>query len=326
MKMKIEKIPMALKSPFIMTGYTFTTLDTVRVTLEVDGVAGRGESLGIYYKNETAGSMIKQLEQVKSIIHSELSLDEVQKMLPAGGARNALDCALWDLELKRNNISVWDRVKISPKKLVTVATICIDSPEAMAIDAQKRIQYPILKIKLSNDAPIERLEAIRQARPDATIIVDVNQGWTFAELKKYTPAAKKLGIAMIEQPLARGADEELTGYKSPVKLGADESCLSLSEYKSASLKYDVINIKLDKCGGLTEALKIVQCAMQDGKELMVGNMIGSTSLSMAPAYVIGQFCSFVDIDGPLFLQEDIDDALTYNDGGIVSLPSQALWG
>ncbi|MFK5894353.1 MAG: dipeptide epimerase [Pseudomonadota bacterium] len=325
MNIKIENFPMALKAHFTITGHTFTSSDTVRVTLKDNGIVGRGEGLGVFYKNETAASMMQQLEQIRSSIPSGITLDDVQKLLPPGGARNALDCALWDLEIKRCKTTIWKRLKISPKKLVTVATIGIDTPQAMAKAAKNYSQYPKLKVKLSNDAPIERLEAIRQARPDATIVVDVNQGWTFDELKEYTPAVKKLGIVMIEQPLARGADDELEGYQSDVKLGADESCLDLSEYKSAALKYDVINIKLDKCGGLTEALKIVKCARQDGKDLMVGNMLGS-SLSMAPSYVIGQFCQLVDIDGPLFLKADVDNALIYNDGGIVTVPSQALWG
>jgi len=325
MRIKIENFPMILKSHFTITGHTFTSSDTVRVTLQDKGIVGRGEGLGIFYKNESAASIIQQLEQVRHSIHSGISFDDVQKLLPPGGARNALDCALWDLDVKRNKTTIWNKLNIAPKKLVTVATIGIDTPNKMATAAQEYNQFPKLKIKLSNDAPIERLEAIRHARPDATLIVDVNQGWTFDELKKYTPAVKKLGIVMIEQPLPRGADDVLEDYRSDVPLGADESCLNLSEYESAALKYDVINIKLDKCGGLTEAMKIAKCALHDGKGLMVGNMLGS-SLSMAPSYVIGQLCQFVDIDGPLFLKADIDDALTYSDGGVVSLPSQALWG
>ncbi len=173
--------------------------------------------------------------------------------------------------------------------------------------------------------PIMKLEAIRKARPDANLIVDVNQGWSFNELKDYTPAAERLGIAMIEQPLPRGGDAELEGYKSPIPLCADESCLDVSEYETAARRYDVINIKLDKCGGLTEGLKLVELALQDSKGLMIGNMMGS-SLSMAPSYVIGQYCRFVDIDGPLFLKQDIDNALEYYDGGTVSIPIPALWG
>jgi len=325
MKIKIEEISFPFKAPFTITGHTFTDSDTVRVTLEEGGFAGRGEAMGIYYENETAASMMAQLEGVAGKVTAGLTRADVQALLPLGGARNALDCALWDLEAKRAKMSIWDLLQISPKPLSSVVTIGINSPEEMARDAVNYAQYPNLKIKLSDVDPIARLEAIRAARPDASIIVDVNQGWTFDELKEYIPAAGKLGISMIEQPLPRGGDAALEGYRSVVPLGADESCLDAAEYEIAARRYDVINIKLDKCGGLTEGLKIVQLAQRDGKGLMVGNMSGS-SLSMAPSYVIGQFCQYIDIDGPLFLKKDIKNGLTYGKGGKVSQPKPELWG
>jgi L-alanine-DL-glutamate epimerase-like enolase superfamily enzyme len=180
-------------------------------------------------------------------------------------------------------------------------------------------------VKLDAHQPIERLTAIRAARPEATLVIDVNQGWSMAELETYTPELGNLGVAMIEQPLPRGSDSELEGYHSPIPLGADESCLDLSEYEEAASRYDVINIKLDKCGGLTEALAIAQRARAEGKDLMVGNMTG-TSLSMAPSHVIGQFCRFVDIDGPLLLASDIAGGLDYLPGGVVAPPEPQLWG
>ncbi|MBL4802049.1 MAG: dipeptide epimerase [Emcibacter sp.] len=324
-KITIEKHSFPFKQPFAITGYTFTASDTVRVIIEEDGYVGRGEAIGIYYENESMDSIADQL---KAVIHSskaDITRELAQEILPSGGALNGLDCALWDLAAKCADKSIWELLKITPKPLSSVATIGIADPEVMGEAAIKFAQYTNLKIKLSHDEPIARLEAVRAARPDATLIVDVNQGWTFEELKEYTPAAKRLGIAMIEQPLPRGGDEALEGYTSPVPLGADESCLDTSEYKTAARRYDVINIKLDKCGGLTEALKIVELAKRDGKGLMVGNMCGS-SLSMAPSYVIGQFCQFVDIDGPLLLEQDIENALHYGDGGVVSIPSPELWG
>ncbi|MBL4602663.1 MAG: dipeptide epimerase, partial [Emcibacteraceae bacterium] len=307
---------------FVITGYTFTASNTVRVTIEKNGHIGRGEANGIYYKDETPESMAAQIEE---IIDSRLTHEEINELLPRGGARNALDCAFWDLKAKSTGKSIFELLDITPKPLATVATVSIDTPEAMAARAVEYSKYTNLKIKLSADAPIERLEAIRAARPDATLITDVNQGWTFAELKEYTPHCKRLGLAMIEQPLARGGDHELEGYKSEVLLGSDESCLDSSEYEINAKRYDVINIKLDKCGGLTDALKIIKLARIEGKGLMVGNMTGS-SLGMAPSYVVGQFCEFIDLDGPLFLVKDIENGLSYADGGIVSTPSTKLWG
>ena len=331
MKMTIEKISLPYKTTFAITGYTFCAADTVRVTLTEGSSAGRsevrgiGESLGIYYKNETMDSIVEQLNIVADEVSAGISREALQDLLPNGGARNALDCALWDLEAKRAGKSIWQLLNIRPKPIATVYTLGIDTPKAMGEQAHQAANFANLKIKLSNEDPIARLETIRAARPDATLIVDVNQGWSIGELKEYAPAAKKLGIAMIEQPLPRGDDTELEGFQSPIPLGADESCLDSDEYKRVAHHYDVINIKLDKCGGLTEGLKMIELAQRDGKGLMVGNM-GGSSLSMAPSFVIGQNCQFVDIDGPLLLVEDIENGLDYGDGGIVSVPDSSLWG
>ena len=322
MHFNIETHSFPLKEPFVITGYTFTDSNTVRVTIEKDGHIGRGEANGIYYENETPESMAKQIEDV---VHSRLTHEEVDDLLPRGGARNALDCAFWDLHAKETGKSIWQLLEITPKPLATVATVSINTPEAMAEKALFYSKYKNLKIKLSNEGPIERLEAIRAARPDATLITDVNQGWSFEELKEYIPHCKRLGLAMIEQPLARGGDEMLEGFNSEVPLGSDESCLDSHEYEQNARRYDVINIKLDKCGGLTDALKIVKLAKLGGKGLMVGNMTGS-SLGMAPSYVVGQFCQFIDIDGPLFLKQDVEHGLEYADGGIASIPTAELWG
>jgi len=322
MNIKIETHAFPLKEPFVITGYTFTTADAFIVTLEKDGLIGRGEATGIYYEDETPESMTADLEKV---IHDTITQAEVNELLPRGGALNAIDCAFWDLRCKMEGRSIFNILNITPKPLSTVATVSIDTAENMAKKAIFYSKYPNLKIKLSAEQPIERLEAIRVARPDATLIIDVNQGWSFAELKEYTPHCKRLGLAMIEQPLARGGDAELEGYISEIPLGADESCLDSVEYEVAAKRYDIINIKLDKCGGLTDALKIVEYASRDGKGLMIGNMTGS-SLAMAPSYVVGQYCQFIDLDGPLFLTQDVEHALEYTEGGIVSQPTKELWG
>lgn len=325
MRMTLERGNYPLARPFSITGYVFNATDTVQVTLTSGEFSGRGEGIGVYYNNDTIDGMVAQLESVREAVESGLCRKEVQNLLPPGGALNALDCAFWDLEAKRAGVSIWQLLDITPKPLHTVCTIGIDTPSMMADLARTYSRYPNLKIKLSEDRPIERLEAIRAARPDATLIIDVNQGWSFDELREYAPAAQRLGVAMIEQPLARGADDCLEDFRSPVPLGADESCLHAGEYAAVAPRYDVINIKLDKCGGLTQGLYLAELARADSKALMVGNMTG-TSLSMAPAFVIGQFCRFVDIDGPLLLASDIENGLTYGEGGVVDAPAPCLWG
>jgi L-Ala-D/L-Glu epimerase len=325
MRFTVEKRSFELASPFVITGHRWVSSDTVWVTLEQDGAVGRGEGVGVYYLGETQESIFTQLEAVRSVVEAGVTRAELSNLLPAGGARNALDCALWALECRLTGQSIWQRLALEPRELVTVATVGIGSPSEMAAKALAFRQYPHLKIKLDDQDPIARLAAIRQARPDATLVIDVNQGWSFDELTRYLPQLVEFEIAMIEQPLPRGADSELEGFRSPIPLGGDESCLTLEEYELAASRYDVINIKLDKTGGLTEALALADRARLDGKRLMVGNMTG-TSLSMAPAYVIGQFCDFVDIDGPLLLAADIAEGLAYREGGVVSVPTSQLWG
>jgi L-alanine-DL-glutamate epimerase-like enolase superfamily enzyme len=325
MEMLVEKKNFPLHSPFVITGYTFTELEAVWVTL-IDGVhRGRGEACGIYYLGDTQESMMAQLEQVRSAVESGATRLDIQELLPPGGARNALDCAYWDLECKSTEQSIWQLLEITPHELITVATIGIGTPDEMATRALELPDFAHLKVKLDDHLPIERLRAVRNARPDAQLVIDVNQGWSRGSLEEYLPELQQLGVAMVEQPLPRGDDALLRGIESPIPIGADESLMNLAEYAEVAPFYDVINIKLDKCGGLTEALEIVKRAQRDGKKIMVGNMTG-TSLSMAPSYVIGQFCEFVDIDGPVLLECDIDQGLEYFDGGRVSLPSPRLWG
>ena len=325
MKMTVETVRRPLAAPFVITGYTFTHLDAVWVTLEHDGATGRGEGVGMYYLGENPETMSLELERVRDAVESGATRIDIQSLLPRGGARNALDCAFWDLECKTAGQSIWHVLDIAPEPLVTVATVGMGTPEEMAAKARAFAAYPQLKVKLDGHQPLERLSAIRDARPEAALVIDVNQGWSMAELATYTPELANLGVAMIEQPLPRGSDAELEGHRSSIPLGADESCLDLSEYEEAASRYDVINIKLDKCGGLTEALAIARRARGEGKDLMVGNMTG-TSLSMAPSHVIGQFCRFVDIDGPLLLASDIEEGLSYGEGGWVEPPSPTLWG
>ncbi len=311
--------------PFRITGREWTAFDSVVVELSRDGIVGRGEALGVFYANETAVSMTAEIEAVSKRISAGIDRVALDKLLPPGGARNAIDCALWDLEAKSSGRSIWALTGVTPKPLTTVFTIGIEAtPEIMASHAAAAGEYPLLKVKLDGHQPLERIRAIRGARPDARLVVDANQGWDLATLKKLAPAFADLGVEMIEQPLPRGADEGLEGYRSPVPLGADESCLHLGEFEAAARRYQVINIKLDKTGGLSHALELARAARERGLGLMVGCMAGS-SLAIAPAFVVGCLVDLVDIDGPLLLKRDRIPGLAYSRGR-VEPPPAAVWG
>ena len=325
MKLAVTTDVRNLRQPFRIAGEVWTTTESVIVELEDGDHAGRGEAQGVSYSGETVASMVAQIDAVADSVRNGVSRTELLELLPSGGARNAIDCALWDLEAKRSGKIIWELTGIQPKPVTTVFTIGIeDTPEQMADKARAASVYPVLKIKLDSHMPYERLAAIRRARPDATIVADVNQGWDFTQLKEMIPKCVELNISMLEQPLPRGADNELEGFRSPITLAADESCLDTNELDQARKRYDMINIKLDKTGGLTEALRLAIAAREAGCKLMVGNMVG-TSLSMAPSFVIAQLCDFVDLDGPLLLHDDVPDGLEY-DAGVVQIFSRKLWG
>jgi len=325
LKLSVHTASWPVARPFRITGREWTSFDSVVVELERDGIIGRGEALGVFYLDESAASLLEQINAIPERDLADLDRQRLLSRLPPGGARNALDCALWDLEAKSTGRSIWDLTGVRPRVLTTVYTISIEStPERMAEHAASAAACPNLKIKLDGHQPLERIRAIRQARPDARIVVDANQGWTFEQLRALAPAFADLGIEMIEQPLPRGADAVLEGYRSPVPLGADESCLHLGELDAATKRYQMINIKLDKTGGLTHALELARAARERGMGLMVGCM-GGSSLSIAPAFVLGCVVDLVDIDGPLLLRHDRLPGLSFN-GGRVDPPSPRLWG
>ncbi len=314
-----------LTQPFRISGNEWINSRCLVAQIQDNGFVGRGEAQGIFYLDETAESIFEQAHAVAGEIRKGISRQELQQLLPAGGARNAIDCALWDLECKSSGKTIWQLTGINPGPVTTVFTIGLeDSPEAMAAKAAAASDAPVLKIKLSAHQPFEKLAAIRAVRPDAVLVVDANQGWDFAQLQDVLPKCVDLDLAMIEQPLARGNDHMLEGFESPITLAADESCLHTAELEAAASRYGMINIKLDKTGGLTEALKLAQQAKQKDCKLMVGNMVG-TSLSMAPAFVVAQLCDFVDIDGPLLLKYDQPRGLVYENGVVKGFDSR-LWG
>ena len=311
--------------PFRIAGKTWDSFESVVVELERNGAIGRGEALGVYYLGETAESLLAQIRQASDSLKDDIDRPMLQQLMPPGGARNAIDCALWDLEAKSEGRSVWDISGVKPRVLETVFTIGIEqTSEEMAAKAAAATAYTLLKVKLDATQPAERLTAIRRARPDARIVVDANQGWAFDELVEIAPICANLGVQMIEQPLRRGGDEDLLYYESPVPLCADESCLNLGELERAALRYDWINIKLDKTGGLTHGLALAQAARKLGLQIMVGSM-GGSSLAMAPSFIVGCVSDLVDIDGPLLQQSDRIPGLVYK-GGWVSVFDRNVWG
>lgn len=320
---EIESWPLA--TPFRITGYVFESIEVVLVTLKSVGKVGRGEAAGVYYKNDKPQSMLAQLEAVRGEIERGISRESLRRLLPAGGARNALDCALWDLESKLTGRSAASIAGFDqPRPLLTTATCGADEPEAMAAMARSYGSAKAIKLKLTGDAAdADRVRAVCEARPDVWLGVDANQGFTRPFLEKLMDVLLQARVSLIEQPFPIGEDAWLEGLQSPIPIAADESVQTLSDIRALVGRYNVINIKLDKCGGLTEGLEMVRTAQSLGLESMVGNMLG-TSLAMAPACLVGQLCSVVDLDGPLLLRKDRAPAVQYADGCITYPP--ALWG
>ncbi len=313
-----------MRTPFVTSKGGLTSIETLTVRLEHDGVSGWGEALGVDYRGETARRMGEQIEILRGEIERGVDRRALWRLLPPGGARNAVDCALWDLEVKAAESTIWRRLELEPRPLVTAYTLSLAAPEAMAAEAAAHDRCPILKIKLDVEDPLGRLAAVRAARPEAELLVDANGAWSLDLLREIAPRLAELGVAMVEQPLPQGEDDELAGWSSPVTLCADESCQTRRDLDHVAARYGMVNIKLDKTGGLTEALELAGACRERGLELMVGNMLGS-SLAMAPAFVIGQLCRFVDLDGPLLQAGDRAEPIRY-DGAVMHPPPAALWG
>jgi L-Ala-D/L-Glu epimerase len=324
LRTKIEQWP--LKAPFRITGHTWEHVDVLFVTLEGEGQIGRAEAAGVYYKKDTPASMLRELESVSARVEKGLEREALKFLLPPGGARNALDCSLWDLEAKVTARPAWEIAGLEePKPLLTTFTCGADTPEKMAAAARSYRDAKALKLKLTGEAPdVDRVRAVREARPDVWLGVDGNQGFTTrAVLEKLLPVLVEAGVALIEQPFPVGDEALLEGLQSPIPIAADESVQSLADIRALVGRVQVINIKLDKCGGLTEGLAMAKAARELGLELMVGNMLG-TSLAMAPAYLLGQLCKVVDLDGPIFLKADRERPVRYANGHI-ECPEE-LWG
>lgn len=320
---RLELWPM--RAPFRITGYVFTELRCLVVEIAEAGRIGRGEAAGVYYLGDTAEDAFEQVLAIVPDIEAGLDRNTLQERLPPGGARNAVDCALWDLECKLSGETIWTKAGVSSRTLTTCQTIgVLDSPAETGQAAAALAGFELLKLKLTSDRPIERVRAVRAARPDVRLVVDANQGFTLSQLQECLPEFAKCEVELVEQPLVRGEDAGLEGMRREVPICADESCLHLGEFEQAAKRYDVINIKLDKTGGLTEALKLADAVLARGLDVMVGNMLG-TSLAMAPAFVVSQKARIADLDGPIALKTDRIGALVYAQGVVGPFTSD-LWG
>jgi L-alanine-DL-glutamate epimerase-like enolase superfamily enzyme len=314
-----------LKTPFRITGHVITSVDVVVVNLHENGSIGRGEACGVAYRNDTPERMVAQLLEIAARPDKELTRASVQEQLPAGGARNALDCALWELEARKQGCPVWQLAGLNaPRPLRTTCTVGADTPDVMAERARAYRGASAVKIKLTGDEiDAERVRAIRKACPQAWLGVDANQGYTPGRLESLLPDLVAADVQLIEQPFRIGCESDMDGLDCPIPLAADESVQTLEDLPQLVGRVEVINIKLDKCGGLTHALQMAQAARRMGFRLMVGNMIG-TSWAMASAFIVGQSCEIVDLDGPLLLAADRQPAVRYRDGHI-ECPDE-VWG
>ena len=301
--------------------------EAVVVVAEVgrDGITGRGECVPYPRYGETPEATLAAILAMKDAIGHGLDRQALQAAMPPSAARNALDCALLDLEAKQIGIRIWDRLgRLAPRACVTAYTISLGSPETMAAATAKAAHRPLLKIKLGGEGDTTRIAAVRQAAPDSELIVDANEAWTEANLEQNLAACTKAGVTLVEQPLPAGQDGRLAHIQRPIAVCADESVHDRASLAGLRDRYDAVNIKLDKTGGLTEALAMADAATAQGFDIMVGCMV-ATSLAMAPAMLLAQQARFVDLDGPLLLKRDRDGGLRY-DGSLVYPPDAALWG
>jgi L-alanine-DL-glutamate epimerase-like enolase superfamily enzyme len=318
-----ERWPLA--RPFVISRGAKFEAHVVVVQIDDGAHSGRGEAVPYARYGETVGNVLAQAEALGRELEAGLDRQALQARLPPGAARNALDCALWDLEAKRAGVRAWTlagRARLDPVK--TCFTISLDTPEAMAEAARANARRPMLKLKIGGPDDLEAVSAVRAAAPRARLIVDANEGLSFDELRRLAPDYARLDVRLLEQPLPAGEDAALEGYASPVPLCADESLHTRAELADCARRYGFVNIKLDKAGGLTEALALATEARGHGLGLMVGCMV-ATSLAMAPAMIVAQGAEFVDLDGPLLLARDREPGLAIT-GSLIEPPPAALWG
>jgi len=321
---RIERWPVA--GSFVIARGPKSHVDVVLVEIVADGLMGRGEATPIYYHGETAESVLAEVEAAAAQIGHGIGRAELLSLMPRGAARNALDCALWDLEAKMAARPVWSLAGlVSPRPLQSAFTISLGPPAAMEAHARAAAPiYPLLKLKLAGEGDLDRVAAVRRGAPEARLIVDANESWTGRDVAGEAAALAPFGVELVEQPVRAGQDHLLDGVVSPIPLCADESCQDRADLSRCVDRYAAINIKLDKAGGLTEALALAAEAQALGLDLMVGCML-STSLGIAPAMLAAQHARWIDIDGPLLLARDRDCPVRFV-RGVAQPPDSRLWG
>lgn len=323
--LEIQAESFQLAEVFTISRGSRTQTDVITVRLRRSGHIGRGESLPYARYGESQESVTEQIEVIRPDLINDPDLVDLQSLLPAGAARNAVDCALWDLNAKEQGAAVWQLADLEvPRAVTTAYTLSLADPQIMQEKARLNAHRPLLKIKLGGENDLDRLRAVRRGAPVTDIIVDANEGWDIATYETLVPELKLLGVKMIEQPFPVASDAVLSTMQREIPVCADESCHDTASLTGLKGKYDVVNIKLDKTGGFSEALKLRSAAAAQGLNLMVGCMM-SSSLAIAPAVLIAQGVETVDLDAPLLLAEDRDNALKFT-GSNLEPPTSALWG
>jgi L-alanine-DL-glutamate epimerase-like enolase superfamily enzyme len=318
--------PLPFRQPLRIAGRTVAGIPGVRVTITQDGVRGRGEAGGVFYLDDDTDHMISEIDRVRAALEAGANRLALQALLPCGGERNALDSALWDLEAKLTGEPAWRAAGIpKPKPRTTTYTLGAEAPEVLRAGLAAYADARAIKLKLDGDlaADTARIRQVRAARPDVWLMVDANQGYTLATLDGLSPVLVEADVRLLEQPLPRGQEVALEGLALPIRVAADESVQGLADLPGLIGRFQVANIKLDKCGGLTEALLMIAKARSLGLGVMVGNM-GGSSLAAAPAYLLAQLCDHVDLDGPKFLAEDLPGGVSYVDGEVRL--DRSFWG
>lgn len=319
----VERFP--IRGTFTISRGSRTEAVVVTATLTDGPHTGRGECLPYARYGETVEGVAAAIEAMAPRLAAGMDRAALQAAMPPGAARNALDCALWDLDAKRAGLPVWHLAGLpEPKPVITAFTLSLDTPEAMRAKAAENAHRPLLKIKLGTPDDLPRLMAVREGAPAARLIIDANEGWSATDYAALAPELVALGVELVEQPLPAGDDAPLAGLARPLPVCADEACHGLESLAGLAGKYDMINIKLDKTGGLTEALALRDAAQAAGLGVMVGCML-ATSLAMVPAVLVAQGAAVADLDGPLLLAGDRPHGLTYDEAG-VHPAAPDLWG